>query len=312
MDVLKTTRFQFDPRQTVYQGKVRDVYRVDGKLILVATDRISAFDHILHEAIPFKGQVLNQISAFFLEKTAAVVPNWFEASPDPNVSIGKACTPIRLEMVVRGYLSGHAWRLYRDGIREICGVRMPEGLRENDPFPAPIITPSTKADAGHDMDISREEILSSRIVEPAVYEVLEEYALRLFRFGSDLARERGLILVDTKYEFGMFEDQVLLIDEVHTPDSSRYFYLDGYEDRQRNGEKQKQLSKEFVREWLIAQGFQGKEGQLLPNMPENFVNQITERYIELYEKITGLSFVKEATHSLSDRIDARVKEYLKD
>ena len=311
MDVLKSTRFQFDSTQQLYQGKVRDVYRVANKIVLVATDRISAFDHILYEAIPLKGQVLNQISAFFLQETQQVVPNWFEHSPDPNVSVGKACVPIRLEMVVRGYLSGHAWRMYRSGERTICGVRMPEGLKENDPFPKPIITPSVKAEEGHDEDISREEILEKKIIDPASYALMEDYSLRLFRFGSELALERGLILVDTKYEFGIYENEIMLIDEVHTPDSSRYFYLEGYEERQRSGAHQKQLSKEFVREWLIANGFQGKEGQILPHLPETFVREISNRYIELYEKITGLQFVPQQTTSIEARIEQNVKACLK-
>jgi phosphoribosylaminoimidazole-succinocarboxamide synthase len=309
MQVLRASRLNLHPDQKFYEGKVRDVYWIGDRIILVASDRISAFDHILHEAIPYKGQVLNQVSAFFLEKSKAVVPNWFESSPDPNVSMGKACEPIRLEMVVRAYLAGHAWRLYRSGEREICGVTMPEGMKENDAFPTPIITPASKAEEGHDEDISREQILKQTIVSPEVYTTLEDYSLELFDLGTKMAREQGLILVDTKYEFGLSaEGEVLLMDEVHTPDSSRYFYLEGYEERQKRGERQKQLSKEFVREWLIEQGFQGKEGQVLPNLAEDFVQQISERYIELYETITGQKFVKASTEDINQRIQLNLEK----
>jgi phosphoribosylaminoimidazole-succinocarboxamide synthase len=310
MQVLRTSRLNLHPEQRIYRGKVRDVYWVKDKIILVSSDRISAFDHILHEAIPFKGQVLNQVSAFFLEKTQSVVPNWFERSPDPNVSMGKSCEPIRLEMVVRGYLVGHAWREYRAGKRRICGVPMPEGMKENDAFPAPIITPATKAEEGHDEDISKEQILSRKIAAPEVYEKLQDYSLKLFELGSKMANERGLILVDTKYEFGFYDDEILLMDEVHTPDSSRYFYREGYEERQKRGERQKQLSKEFVREWLIEQGFQGREGQELPHLPPEFVEEVSNRYIELYETITGQAFVREETADVNRRIQENLKVHL--
>jgi phosphoribosylaminoimidazole-succinocarboxamide synthase len=311
MNVLRSSQLKHEAITKSYKGKVRDVYWTKDRIILLASDRISAFDHILPKAIPFKGQVLNQISAFFLEQTKSVVPNWFEFSPDPNVSVGKACESIRLEMVVRAFLCGHAWRLYKSGERMICGVRMPEGLRENDPFPKPIITPSLKADEGHDEDISREEILQQEIVTESVYEQLEDYSLKLFQFGMEKANEMGLILVDTKYEFGLFNGEVMLIDEVHTPDSSRYFYLEGYQERQDRGEKQRQLSKEFVREWLIENGFQGKEGQQMPEMPEEFIQKITNRYIELYEKITGQRFVRVESDDIHRRIENNLDSYLK-
>lgn len=307
MASLRNSKLQMHAQQKFYRGKVRDVYWVKDKILLVASDRISAFDHILNETIPYKGQVLNQISAFFLHQTKNVVPNWFEYSPDPNVSIGKSCDPIRLEMVVRGYLCGHAWRVYKSGERQLCGVTMPDGLKENDAFPSPIITPSLKAEEGHDEDISREEILEKGIVPEDEYRILEDYTYKLFDFGSKVAKEMGLILVDTKYEFGKFKGEILLMDEVHTPDSSRYFYLDGYEERQSNNEKQKQLSKEFVREWLIANGFQGKEGQLMPNMPEEFVDEVSRRYMELYEKITGSIFQKADVQNMEERILSNLK-----
>ena len=309
MESLKVSNVNIDPQQRFYKGKVRDVYWAKDKIILLASDRISAFDHILHEAIPFKGQVLNQISAYFLEQTNEVVPNWFEASPDPNVAVGKSCEPIRLEMVIRGYLCGHAWRLYKTGERMICGVRMPEGMKENDKFPEALITPALKAEEGHDEDISREEILAQNIISEEDYNTLEDYTRKLFEFGSKIANERGLILVDTKYEFGKHNGQIMLMDEVHTPDSSRYFYLDGYRERQEKGEKQKQLSKEFVREWLIENGFQGLEGQVLPNMPVEFVEQVSNRYIELYEKITGLNFIRSSVENINDRIQRNLKAY---
>lgn len=311
MQVLRSSRLKLHPDQKFYKGKVRDVYWVRDRIVLVASDRISAFDHILHEAIPFKGQVLNQLSSFFLEKSKEVVPNWFESSPDPNVSLGLACIPIRLEMVVRGYLSGHSWRLYRSGERKICGVAMPDGMKENDAFSTPIITPAFKAEQGHDEDISREEILEQEIVSPEVYATLEDYSQKLFELGSKMARDRGLILVDTKYEFGFSSDGVvMLMDEVHTPDSSRYFYLEGYEERQRKGERQKQLSKEFVREWLIENGFQGKAGQVLPHLPEDFVQEISDRYIELYESITGQNFEKAYTEDINQRIQGNLEKVL--
>lgn len=307
---LDHTGFQFRNQTGFYKGKVRDVYWANDKIILVASDRISAFDHILPQTIPFKGQVLNQISAFFLKQTKHIAPNWFEATPDPNVAIGKSCEPIRLEMVVRAYLTGHAWRVYQSGERMICGVRMPEGMKENDPFPHPIITPALKADEGHDEDISREDILKKGVLPESEYQLLERYSLDLFAFGTQKARERGLILVDTKYEFGKSGDQIMLIDEVHTPDSSRYFYLEGYGERQARGEKQKQLSKEFVREWLIEQGFQGKDGQKVPDLTPELVEQITERYIHLFELITGETFDRVVSENILERVENNVQKYL--
>ena len=269
--VLASTAFSFPGQDMVYHGKVRDLYRMGGLLMLVATDRISAFDHILPRSIPFKGQVLNQLAAYFLRATADEVPNWLIDTPDPNVAVGHYCEPIRIEMVIRGYLTGHAWRTYRSGARTLCGVPLPEGMRENDPFPTPIITPSTKATEGHDEDISADEILARGLATPEQWDQLVAYTNTLFQLGTRMARERGLILVDTKYEFGMFEGQMMVMDEIHTPDSSRYFYLDGFEERQARGEAQMQLSKEFVREWLMDHGFQGKEGQEMPIMPDLFV-----------------------------------------
>ena len=293
--------------QRTYKGKVRDVYWAKDKIILLATDRISAFDHILNETIPYKGQVLHQISAFFLKQTNQVVPNWFELSPDPNISIGKSCEPIRLEMVVRGYLCGHAWREYKRGIRTICGVAMPDGMNENDKFPRAIITPSLKADEGHDEDISKEEILANNIVSAEDYSILEDYSLKLFDFGTEVARKQGLILVDTKYEFGRYENQIILMDEVHTPDSSRYFFLDNYTERQKLKQKQKQLSKEFVREWLIEHDFQGKEGEIMPQLPPDFVKEVSERYIELFEKITGQKFERADLQNVNERMIKNVR-----
>tara|TARA_Y100000589_G_scaffold332344_1_gene392055 strand:+ start:26983 stop:27939 length:957 start_codon:yes stop_codon:yes gene_type:complete len=307
---LQQTDFHFPNQTNVYHGKVRDVYFVDDKLVMVATDRISAFDHILPRPIPYKGQVLNQIAAKFLEATKDIVPNWVIAVPDPNVTAGIACEPFKVEMVIRGYLSGHAWREYKSGKREICGVKMPEGMKENDKFPEPIITPTTKASVGHDEDISKEEILAKGIVSKDDYEKLEDYTRKLYQRGTEMAADKGLILVDTKYEFGKVGDTIYLMDEIHTPDSSRYFYAEGYEERQRKGEKQKQLSKEFVREWLIANGFQGKEGQKIPEMPDEFVMQVSERYIELYEKITGEKFVKADTSNILQRIEKNVVQFL--
>jgi phosphoribosylaminoimidazole-succinocarboxamide synthase len=277
---------------------------------MVASDRISAFDHILPRPIPFKGQVLNQVATYFLKATADLVPNWLLATPDANVSVGIECEPIRVEMVIRGYLAGHAARVYKTGNRMLCGVLMPEGMNENDPFPEPIITPAVKADEGHDEDISREDIISNGHVLEHVYLQMEAYTRALFARGTQMAKERGLILVDTKYEFGLKDGQVILIDEIHTPDSSRYFYLEGYEERQRNGETQKQLSKEFVRQWLIEEGFQGLEGQQMPEMPDEFVTLVSQRYIELYERITGLDFVRETEADIITRIENRVSTYL--
>ena len=301
-NALRATNFTFDPPAELYRGKVRDVYRRGDRLLMVASDRISSFDHVLPRAIPHKGQILNQLAAHFLHATRDICPNWLEANPDPNVAIGKACTPIPIEMVIRGYLVGHAWRTYRAGKRELCGVALPEGMREADPFPTPIITPATKAEEGHDEDISRHDILRRSIVSPAIYEQLEAYTRQLFARGTAMAAERGLLLVDTKYEFGLLDGTVYLIDEIHTPDSSRYFYAEGYADRQQRGEHQKQLSKEFVREWLMAHDFQGLEGQTMPSMPDDFVRSVTQRYTELYEMVTGKTFQPADTTDIQSRI----------
>jgi phosphoribosylaminoimidazole-succinocarboxamide synthase len=310
-EALKNHEFSFSGQTSVYHGKVRDVYSLnDGRLIMVASDRISAFDHILPRPIPFKGQVLNQVATYFLNATADIVPNWLLATPDANVSVGVECEPIRVEMVIRGYLAGHAAREYKLGKRILCGVELPEGMKENDAFPVPIITPAVKAAEGHDEDISREDILAHGHVPEAIYSQMEAYTKALFARGTEMAKERGLILVDTKYEFGLKDGQVILIDEIHTPDSSRYFYEDGYADRQRNDEPQKQLSKEFVRQWLIEQGFQGLEGQEMPVMPDEFVDLVSQRYIELYEKITGNEFVKDVQEDIIARINNNVSAYL--
>jgi phosphoribosylaminoimidazole-succinocarboxamide synthase len=310
-DALKGTNFKLAGQKNLYIGKVRDVYNIaDDYLIMVVSDRISAFDVVLPRGIPYKGQVLNQIATKFLDATADIVPNWKIDSPDPNVTVGHMADPFKVEMVIRGYVTGHAWREYRSGKRVLCGVAMPDGLREHDRFPEPIITPTTKAAEGHDEDISREEILSSGLVPEEDYIKLEEYTRALFQRGTEMAAEMGLILVDTKYEFGKKDGQIVLIDEIHTPDSSRYFYAEGYEERQASGEQQKQLSKEFVRQWLIANGFQGKEGQQVPNMPDDFVEEISERYIELYESITGEKFVKADTTSIEDRILKNINEFI--
>lgn len=285
---------QFSGQTAFYKGKVRDVYTIkDHLLVMIASDRISAFDVILPEPIPYKGQVLNQIAAYMLQATSDICPNWLRSVPAPNVSIGQKCTPFKIEMVVRGNLTGHAWRTYSSGKRVLCGIPLPEGLRENDYFPTPIITPSTKASEGHDEDISKEEIIASGIASAADWAVLEDYTLKLFARGKEIAAKQGLILVDTKYEFGKIGDTIYLMDEIHTPDSSRYFYADGFEERQKNGEKQKQLSKEFVREWLIANNFMGKEGQTVPHMSAEWITTISNRYIELYEKVIGKAFVPE-------------------
>lgn len=307
---IATTDFQGNAVINVYHGKVRDVYDLGERLLMVATDRISAFDCILPRPIPYKGQVLNQIAAHFLKATRDIVPNWFEESPDPNVSVGAKADPVRIEMVIRGYLSGHAWRLYKKGIRTICGVQMPEGLRENDAFPTPIITPTTKAAEGHDADISVQEILDQQLVSPEDWTVLENYTRALFTRGSEMAAERGLILVDTKYEFGRVGDEIVLIDEIHTPDSSRYFYSDGYAERQKDGLPQQQLSKEFVREWLMAHNFQGLEGQVMPDMPDAFVWEISKRYIHLYEMITGKIFEKADVSDVAGRIQRNISSLL--
>lgn len=313
MEGIKATDFNFEKQVSLYRGKVRDVYNIDNKyLVMIATDRISAFDVVLPRTIPFKGQVLNQIAAKFLNLTKDIVPNWIIAVPDPNVAVGRFCQPFKVEMVIRGYLSGHAAREYKAGKRVICGVAMPEGMKENDKFPEPIITPTTKAAVGHDEDISKEEILSRGIVCKEDYEQLEKYTKALYQRGTEIAAERGLILVDTKYEFGKGDDgKIYLIDEIHTPDSSRYFYKDGYEERQAKGEEQKQLSKEFVRQWLIANGFQGKEGQKVPEMSDNFVEEVSNRYIELYEHITGEKFQKSDTTHILKRVENNVKAFLK-
>ncbi len=304
--VVKTD-FKFPKQKSLYKGKVRDVYNInDEYLVMVVSDRISAFDVVLPEGIPYKGQVLNQIAAKFLDATSDIVPNWKISVPDPMVTIGHYVDPFPVEMIVRGYLTGSSWRLYKKGGREICGVQLPEGLVEHQRFPEPILTPTTKADVGHDENISKEEIIKQGLVSKEDYEMLEKYSLELFKRGSEIAEEMGLILVDTKYEFGKKDGKIYLIDEIHTPDSSRYFYLDGYQERQEKGENQKQLSKEFVREWLMDQGFQGEEGQQVPEMPEEFVNLVSERYIELYEKITGDKFVKADASQINDRIEKNV------
>lgn len=307
MKAIKETHFNFPKQTNFYKGKVRDVYTIDDQLMaMVVTDRISAFDVVLPEAIPFKGQVLNQIAAKFLAATQDIVPNWVLATPDEMVTIGRICEPFKVEMVIRGYLAGHASREYSLGKRSVCGVALPEGLSENDKLPNPIITPTTKAAVGHDEDISKEDILAKGIVSLLDYEKLEEYTHALYKRGTEMAAERGLILVDTKYEFGKVGDTIYLIDEIHTPDSSRYFYADGYEERQKNAEPQKQLSKEFVRKWLIENGFQGKDGQVVPEMTEDIVTSISDRYIELYEQITGDKFVKNESSSILDRIETNV------
>jgi len=304
------TNYTFPGQTKFYKGKVRDVYTIGERLAMVASDRISAFDHVLPRPIPYKGQVLNQIAAHFLAATKDIVPNWVLAHPDPNVTVGVACDPFKVEMVIRGYVTGHAARTYTSGLRTLCGVAMPDGLKVNDAFPQAIITPTTKAAFGHDEDISREAILEQGIVSEEDYVQLEKYTRALFERGTRMAAERGLILVDTKYEFGKKDGQIYLIDEIHTPDSSRYFYKEGYEERQAKGAKQKQLSKEFVREWLIANGFQGKEGQVMPTMPDDFVEQVSERYIELYEQITGQAFEKADTGNIKNRIEENVMGYL--
>ncbi len=309
---LTRTDFNFAGQKNVYHGKVRDVYNInDEYLVMVVTDRISAFDVVLPEGIPYKGQVLNQIAAKFLDATSDIVPNWKVATPDPNVTVGHHCEPFKVEMVIRGYLTGHAWREYRSGKRVLCGVPMPDGMVENQKFPEPLLTPTTKAYEGHDEDISREEIIEQGIVSKEDYEALEKYTREVFRRGTVIAAEMGLILVDTKYEFGKKDGKIYLIDEIHTPDSSRYFYAEGYDERLAKGENQKQLSKEFVRQWLIENGFQGKEGQVVPEMSEPFVQSVSERYIELFESITGDSFVKSELENIQDRIEKNINSFLK-
>lgn len=312
MEAIKTSAFQFPGQVSVYNGKVRDVYALENDyLVIVASDRISAFDYILPKPIPYKGQVLNQLAAKFLKATSDIVPNWLLGTPDPSVAVGHKCEPFKVEMVIRGYLAGHAAREYKAGKRVLCGVSLPEGMKENDKFPQPIITPATKAESGHhDEDISREDIIAKGIVSKEDYEQLEKYTYALFERGTKIAAEQGLILVDTKYEFGKKNGKIYLIDEIHTPDSSRYFYAEGYAERQSKGEKQKQLSKEFVREWLIAHNFQGLEGQTMPEMPDDFVQTVTERYIELYEKITGEKFVKADNSDIHGRIERNVLSFL--
>lgn len=314
MNTINDTNFNFPDQKGIYKGKVREVYNINEELlVMIATDRLSAFDVIMPRQIPYKGQILNQIALMMLENTRDIVPNWLITSPDANVSVGKLCKPFKVEMVIRGYLSGHAAREYKAGKRLLCGVKMPEGMKENDRFPEPIITPTTKADSGlHDQDVSREEILSKGIVSEKDYLVLEDYTRKLFARGTDFAKERGLLLVDTKYEFGKTQDgKIVLIDEIHTPDSSRYFYTVGYEERQKKGQPQKQLSKEFVRQWLIENGFQGLKGQVIPVMTDEKIEEISNRYIELYEQITGKSFQKADTSNILERIERNVNNYLK-
>ncbi len=308
---LTRTNFYFPGLKNLYHGKVRDVYNIDDNfLIMVATDRISAFDVVLPRGIPYKGQVLNQISSDFLDATSDIVPNWKIASPDPNVTVGHFCEPIRVEMVIRGYLSGHVWRQYKDGKREICGIPLPDGMTENQKFPEPIITPTTKAEKGHDADISREEIIESKLVSPEELGIIEDYTRRIFEHGSRLADEKGLILVDSKYEFGRRSGIIYLIDEIHTPDSSRYFYKQGYQERLEKGEPQKQLSKEFVRQWLMQNGFHGKEGEEIPLMTDDFVRSVSNRYIELFETLTGKGFEKPETGDLENRIMENIISFL--
>ncbi len=311
-NALTKTEFNFPKQKSLYKGKVRDVYNInDDFLVMVVSDRISAFDVVLPKGIPYKGQVLNQIAAKFLDATADIVPNWKIAVPDPNVTVGHMCEQYKVEMVIRGYLTGHAAREYKLGKRMLCGVPMPEGMVENQKFPEPILTPTTKAAVGHDEDISREEIIAQGLVDKAEYEMLEDYTRKLFQRGTEMAAEMGLILVDTKYEFGKKDGKIYLIDEIHTPDSSRYFYAEGYEKRLAAGEQQKQLSKEFVRQWLIENGFQGKDGQTVPEMSEDFVASVSDRYIELYEKITGDKFKKSDISEIPARIERAVNEFLK-
>jgi phosphoribosylaminoimidazole-succinocarboxamide synthase len=313
MNTITTTNFNFPNQKSVYHGKVREVYNINNELlVMVATDRLSAFDVVMPKGIPYKGQILNQIATKFMELTQDIVPNWLIATPDPNVAIGHLCEPFKVEMVIRGYVSGHAAREYAAGKRTLCGVTMSDGLKENDKFPTPIITPSTKADNGeHDEDISREDILAKGIVSEEDYLLLEKYTRALFQRGTEIAASRGLILVDTKYEFGKTKDgKIVLIDEIHTPDSSRYFYADGYQERQNNGEEQKQLSKEFVRRWLIENGFQGKEGQAIPNMTDQYIQTVSDRYIELFENIIGEKFIKADISDINSRIEKNVLNYL--
>lgn len=311
-NTLVATDFKLPGQKDLYKGKVRDVYNIDDDLlVMIATDRISAFDVVLPEGIPYKGEVLNQIAAKFLDQTQDIVPNWKLASPDPMVTIGHRCEPYPIEMIIRGYLTGSSWRAYKKGERKLCGVPLPEGLREHDRFPEPIVTPTTKAETGHDENISKEEIIIQGLVPADEYEILEKYTIELFKRGSEIAENRGLILVDTKYEFGKKDGNIYLIDEIHTPDSSRYFYKEGYEERFAKGEAQKQLSKEFVREWLMEQGFQGGEGEQMPDMPQSFVNQVSDRYIELYEKITGETFERTDVSNVKERVENNIREWFR-
>jgi len=311
MKTIVSTDYHFKGLTNVYKGKVRDVYTInDDIMVMVVSDRISAFDVVLPKGIPYKGQVLNQIASMFLDETRDIVPNWKISTPDPNVTIGYKCEPFPIEMIVRGYLTGSSWRDYKNGARSICGVSIPEGMKEHQKFEKPIITPTTKAAVGHDENISKEEIIKQGLVSTEDYAQLEKYALALFERGSQIAKKQGLILVDTKYEFGKKDDKIYLIDEIHTPDSSRYFYADGYEERFSKGEQQKQLSKEFVREWLMANGFKGEQGQKVPEMTNEFVNQVSERYIELFEKITGKKFEKANIEEINNRIQSNVEYYL--
>ncbi|MCW3070650.1 MAG: phosphoribosylaminoimidazolesuccinocarboxamide synthase [Bacteroidetes bacterium] len=311
MNAITETKFSFPKQKSFYKGKVRDVYNIgDEMLVMIVSDRISAFDVVLPKGIPYKGQVLNQIAAKFLKATEDIVPNWMIAVPDPMVTVGHFCEPFKVEMVIRGYLSGHAWREYKSGKRMICGVSMPDGMKENDRFPEPLITPTTKASVGHDEDISKEEILKQGIVSKEDYEQLEKYTRAVFQRGTEIAAKMGLILVDTKYEFGKKDGKIYLIDEIHTPDSSRYFYKEGYEGRQQKGEAQKQLSKEFVREWLMENGFQGKDGQQVPEMTPEVVSSVSERYIELYENIVGEKFVKADASNVLERVEKNINDFL--
>ncbi len=312
MQAITSTIFKFPNQKSFYKGKVRDVYNINDEiLVMIVSDRISAFDVVLPKGIPYKGQVLNQIASKFLKATSDIVPNWVIDVPDPMVTVGRMCEPFKVEMVIRGYMSGHAWRTYKSGKRELCGVKLPEGMKENDKFPEPILTPTTKASVGHDEDISREEILKQGIVSEADYVQLEKYTRAVFKRGTEMADKMGLILVDTKYEFGKQNGKIYLIDEIHTPDSSRYFYKDGYAERQSKGEAQKQLSKEFVREWLMANGFQGKDGQKVPEMTDEIVKQISERYIELYENILGEKFQRADASNVLSRVEANINSFLK-
>lgn len=312
-EAIVHTDFRFPKQKSLYHGKVRDVYNIDDRyLVMIATDRISAFDVVLPRGIPYKGQVLNRIASKFLDATADIVPNWKIATPDPMVSIGRYCKPFPVEMIIRGYLTGSAWRTYKNGARQICGVPIPDGMKEHQAFPEPIITPTTKAEEGHDEDISKEEIIRQQLISKEDYALLEAYTRKLFERGQQMAAEKGLILVDTKYEFGKVDNQIFLIDEIHTPDSSRYFYADGYRERFEKGLPQKQLSKEFVREWLMENGFQGKKGQKIPEMTDDFVQQVSRRYIELYEQITGEPFQKEEAENRMERMERNIRNFLKE